>query len=265
MDKIAVLGPEYTFSHIIAMKVFPTEQLVLKNNIEDVFREVIDGRTEKGIVPVENLVGGAVRESITGLSKYPVKVNQAYIMPIHHCLAAQYDDYKLIMSMPEALKQCSRFLEDKSAESCKSTGYAMKMAAYDPNRAAIGARDAAEYYDLKILQDHVEDNPDNATKFFVVSLEETVAKKENARTSLILKPKEDRPGLLFQLSAPFALKNINFSKIESIPTGKKLGQSFFYLEMEGNVQEERVKSVLDFLKDFVDVYSTGSYDITYLE
>jgi prephenate dehydratase len=264
MSRVAALGPEYTFSHILSMKVFPAEQITLKESIGDVFKDIIDRRVDKGIIPIENLVGGPIRKSIDGLSAYPVKVNQAYIMPIHHCLAAQYENYKLIMSIPEALEQCSHFLADKGIESCKSTAHAMKVAAYDPNRAAIGAREAAEYYDLRILQENIEDNHDNVTKFFVISLEETIA-GENARTSLILKPKEDRPGLLFQLSAPFALKNINFSKIESIPTQRRLGESFFYLEMEGNVQEERVKSVLDFLKDIVDVYSSGSYNVADIE
>ena len=136
----------------------------------------------------------------------------------------------------------------------------MEMAAQDQSFAAIGSKEAAEQYGLQILQEHIEDHHDNVTRFLVISLEETLV-QENAKTSLLLRPREDKPGLLFNLLAPFALKNINLGKIESLPSGRKMGEYVFYLEIEGNLREERVKSALNFLQDIVEVYSLGSYEV----
>ena len=150
-----------------------------------------------------------------------------------------------------------------------STSKAMEIAAQDESFAAIGSKEAAEHYGLNILQEGIVDNPDNVTQFLVISAEEkNISDKEmsgKARTSLLLKPKEDRPGLLFMLLAPLAAQNINLVKIESLPSGKKMGEYFFYMEIDAHVQEERVKSALEFLRNNVEVHSLGSYEVIDLE
>ncbi len=264
MTKIAVLGPEYSYSHLMGMKVFPGEDLLLCDKIERVFKEIVEQKAAKGIIPIENMLQGSVRESILSLLKYPVKINRAYTMPIQHCLAAQRDEYETIVSHPQALAQCSSFLADKNVVECPSTSRAMTMAIQDSSYAAIGSKEAAQHYGLKILQENIEDNHDNMTRFFMISLEETIA-AEKARTSLLLKPKEDRPGLLFLILAPFASQNINLLKIESLPSGRKMGEYVFYIEIDGNVHEERVEAALDFLRNSIGVYSLGSYEVMDVE
>ena len=140
----------------------------------------------------------------------------------------------------------------------------MEIAAQDESFAAIGSKEAAEHYGLQILQENIEDNHDNVTQFFVISAEEKKISGQT-RTSLLLKPKEDRPGLLFLLLAPLASQNINLVKIESLPSGKKMGEYVFYIEIDAHVQEERVKSALEFLGNSVEVHSLGSYEVIDLE
>ena len=265
--KIALLGPEYSYSHLVGMKAYAGEELSFCDRIEEVFQRVTEKKAAQGIVPLENMLEGSVRESIKNFLRYEVKINKAYTMPIHHCLAAQNDSYKTIVSHVQALSQCSGFVaEQKKVRivECASTAKGMSMAAANKKYAAIGSKEAAEYYGLPILYQNIEDNHDNVTKFVVISLEETVM-EENAKTSLILKPKDDKPGLLFNLLAPFALKNINLGKIESLPSGRKMGEYVFYLEIDGNVRDEKVKSALDFLQDIVEVYSLGSYEVVDLK
>ena len=265
-NKIALLGPAYSYSYLAGIKAFPREEIILCERIEHVFQEVIEKMATAGFVPLENMSEGSVRESIKNFLKYEVKINKAYTMPIHHCLAAQNQDYKVIVSHLQALGQCSEFVKQSktSIVECASTAQAMKMAAAYDTHAAIGSAEAAEHYGLTILYNYIEDNHDNVTKFVAISLEETLV-EENATTSLLLKPKDDRPGLLFNLLAPFALKNINLGKIESLPSGRKMGEYVFYLEIDGNVREEKVKSALDFLQDIVEVCSLGSYDVVDLK
>ena len=104
--------------------------------------------------------------------------------------------------------------------------------------AAVGSREAAEHYGLQIINERIEDHHDNATRFLVISLQENTM-QENAKTSLLLDPKEDRPGLLFHVLAPFAAQNINLAKIESLPSGKKMGEYLFYIEIDGDVRDKK--------------------------
>lgn len=259
--KIAVLGPEYSYSHLVSMKIFPDKNLFLCNKIEEVFTAVAEKKVEKGVIPIENMLQGSVRESILGLLKYKVKINEAYTVPVRHCLAGLHQNYTTIISHPQALAQCSAFLSDKNVVESSSTSKAMEIAAQDRSFAAIGSREAAKHYGLQVLQENIEDHPDNVTRFLVISLEEKNEKKNLMKSSLLLTPKNDRPGLLFLLLAPFASQNINLVKIESLPSGKKMGEYVFYMEIDGSLQEDRVKGALDFLQNSVDVYSLGSYEV----
>ncbi len=262
--KVAILGPEYSYSHVIGMKVFPEQELMLCNRIEDIFTAVTEKKAAKGILPIENMLQGSVRESIMGLLKYKVKINQAYTLPIRHCLAGKKESYAKIISHPQALSQCSQFLRGKNVVESSSTSKAMETASQDETVAAIGSKEAAQHYGLDILQEGIVDNPDNVTRFLLISLEESSA-TGTVRTSLLLNPKEDRPGLLFLILAPFASQNINLVKIESLPSGRKMEEYVFYIEIDGDVGEERVKAALDFLKNNVEVYSLGSYEVLSLE
>ena len=264
--KIAVLGPEYSYSHIVGLKLYSGEELVLCEPLEQVFREVVAGAVTKGIVPIENLKVSHIPESVDGLLEHDVRINAAYEMPIHHCLAAQGEEYKEIISKKEALKQCSRFLVGRKIGYRTSTSKAMEDAAKDPYFAAIGSREAAHHYGLNILQENIGNDPHNATRFLVISLEETIA-RENARTTLLLQPHEDKPGALFHLLAPFAVQGINLAKIDSFssPSGQKIGEYIFYLEIHGGVEEPRVKSALDFLRNCATVRLLGSYDLRELK
>lgn len=261
-----MLGPAYSYSDLVARKVFPEQELFHLYSIRDIFTMIESGGAEKAIIPIENMIHGSVRESIMGLLRHPVKINQAYTFQIHHCLAAQKKSYEIITSHPQALGQCSSFIakQGKDIEDCDSTAMAMRKASLYPRYAAIGSPEAAEHYGLRVWYDNIEDNHDNVTRFFAISLEETIA-KEKARTSLILRPKEDRPGLLFDVLAPFKLQNINLVKIESLPSGKKMEEYAFYLEIDGNTQERRVQKALQFLEDSIEVTSLGSYNVVGLK
>lgn len=262
MDKAALLGPEYSYSHLLAMKIFSREELSLCSRIEDVFKEVVEHQAVKGIIPLENMLQGSVRESIMALLRYKdnIRINQGYTVNIHHCLAAKKNDYVKIISHPQALAQCSAFLSGKEIIESSSTAKAMEIAADDDTLAAVGSREAAEHYGLQIINERIEDHCDNATRFLVISLQENTM-RENAKTSLLLDPKEDRPGLLFYILAPFAAQNINLAKIESLPSGKRMGEYLFYIEIDGDVRDKKVKAALDFLKHSIDIYPLGSYDV----
>ena len=255
--KIAVLGPKYSYSHILGMRNFPEDEFKLCISITKVFDDISDGDADLGIVPIENMLQGTVRESILALLKYKVKIRKGFNFHIRHCLAGNSECRKII-SHPQALGQCSGFVSGKETIGCASTAKAMQIAAEDPEFTAIGSKEAAKNYGLQVLEENISDNKDNMTRFLLISKEEN---DEGANTSLLLNPKEDKPGLLFQILSPFAAQGINLSKIESLPSGKKIGEYVFYIEVSGSLNDQKVRSAIEFLKNILEVYSFGSYDV----
>ena len=274
MEKIALLGPEYSHSHLAARKIFPDKEFLFCKKISDIFSAVENGLAGGGIAPIENMLNGSVRESIMSLLKHKMKINKSFNFPVSHCLASKEKSYEKIISHPQALAQCSVFLKDKDVVEVSSTSKAMQMAAEDSTLAAIGSVEAAEHFGLKIIADNVEDNHDNMTRFILISkegreehegIEEEDGSYENVQTSLILDPKEDRPGLLFLILAPFAAQNINLNRIESLPSGRKMGDYVFYLEIKGSISDPKVKTALEFLKNNTDIYSFGTHEVVEID
>lgn len=267
MSKIAILGPQGSYCHIIAELAFPKNDFLFCNNIEDIFRAVSDNKAEQGIAPIENMLQGTVRESVFALKKYKVKMNALYHLPIHHSLASLTPDFKKIISHIQAIGQCSEFLDNYrnkgfSIEETNSTSKAMEIASKNKEYAAIGSPLAAKLFNLNVLKTSIEDNHDNLTSFILISNKENENKLNGStRTSLLIHPLSDRPGLLYEILAIFKIKDINLTKIESIPSGKKIGDYLFFIEIEGNQNDKNVKSALDFLRTIHEVYSFGSYEV----
>ncbi|MFW5746411.1 MAG: ACT domain-containing protein [Nanoarchaeota archaeon] len=103
----------------------------------------------------------------------------------------------------------------------------------------------------------------NTTAFLYIS-KDTLSQK-GSHTSMFITTHEDRPGLLFEILAVFKIKNINMSKIESIPTGEKMGNYHFFIEIDGNQEASDIRDALTFLETIVDVKLLGSYEREFLD
>src|SRR3989344_1381557 len=265
-NKISILGPNYSYCHVLALKAFPNSEFLMCQTIPEIFKNVFEGKTLQGLVPIENMIHGTVRESITSLQKYKIKINEAYDLPIHHCLASKNKDFKIISSKQEALSQCSILLEEYKnlglqIADAPSTSKAMETASQTPDYAAIGSLEAAKSLGLQIIRENVGDNHNNVTRFILISKRKSDEKLEDARTSLMIIPKKDRPGLLYEILSVFKEENVNLTKIESIPTGKKLGDYEFFIEISGSLKEDRIIKALNKLKTMQEVYPFGSYKL----
>ena len=256
--RIAILGPKNSYCHILAKSVFPSGDFIFCNYIEEIFESVVRGEAKQGISPVENMLNGSVRETLNSLNKYDIKINKAFNLPIHHCIASQSEEFKVIASHPQALAQCSGFLKNYKnkgykIENTASTSKAMTLAKENKDYAAIGSRVAASELALNILRENLEDNHDNITRFILISKEEGNGKE---RTGMMVHPKEDKPGLLYEILSVFKEKEINLTKLESLPSGKKFGEYNFFIEVEGEL-----KDAIDSLKMLHEIKVFGSYDI----
>ena len=252
--KIAYLGPPATFTHQAALRQFGfSAQLVAQKSIPAVFEEVLRGRAPYGVVPVENSTEGVVSHTLDMFTRSDLKINAEILLEIEHnllSLTGRITDVRKIVSHPQALAQCRRWLEENMPDTAlvdvASTALAAQMAAEDETVAAIAGEVAATMYGLKMVKQKIEDNPNNFTRFLVIG-RNIPAPSAQDKTSVMFSVK-DEPGILYSMLKPFSNRGINLSKIESRPMKKKAWEYVFFLDMDGHVQEPKVAEAIEELR-----------------
>jgi chorismate mutase/prephenate dehydratase len=172
------------------------------------------------------------------------------------------NEIKVVISHPQALAQCRLFLEKKLSKAqlkeVNSTARAVELLNQMNNAGAIGAGIAAKNKKMVILARHIEDDPNNFTRFFILSNRDKPPTGSD-KTSLIFSVK-DAPGSLYRILKVFAGNNINLTKIESRPERGKPWKYIFYVDFEGHRNEAKSRSVLDDMeKQCIFVKVLGSY------
>ncbi len=261
--KIITLGPEFSYSYNVAHKYYTKKiNIQLIDTIDAVFENI--NKNTNGIIPIENMLNGSVRETFFKLQEGGIYIVRAFDYSVDHVLASQHNKFNIIMSHVQALVQCSKYLDkfrSKGVEIIEttSTSQAMSVAASNANIAAIGSLEATKFYNLNIIKNKISNKQNNITRFIEVS--KNKKQINGKKTSIIIKPQFDRSGLLFEILSIFKIKNINLTKIESIPTGFKMNDYIFYLDLDGCGKDKNMVEAFDFLNTFVDVIILGSYNI----
>ncbi|MTI81867.1 MAG: prephenate dehydratase [Firmicutes bacterium] len=268
--KIAYLGPKGTFCEEAVNKYIQGEQAELLpcNSIAAVFSSVCNSEADTGIVPIENSSEGAVNQTLDLLAyEYDLKISGEIILDVkHNLLTKPNQDIKeisYVFSHPQALAQCqgylAKHLPNAQIISTSSTAEAVQQVANsDHSWAAVGTTKAARAYRLNVAGDNINDQPDNQTRFIVLSREESTC-TIGCKTSLLVSVL-NQPGALFQVLKEFTLRGINLTKIESRPTKMKFGDYLFYIDLEGHRSEANVKEALEGLKTTAQTVKVlGSY------
>ncbi|MEK6545441.1 MAG: prephenate dehydratase [Nitrospinota bacterium] len=263
---ISYLGPEATFTHLAAINQFGSSAVyVPMDRLDIIFSEVEAGRTDYGVVPIENSMEGVVTYTLDLFMDSNVNICGEILLEINHYLMSNCKnirDIKKIYSHPQPLAQCRLWLEKNlpgiSYHDAPSTAKAAKMAAGEKKAAAIASEAAAGLYGLNILAKKIEDNRDNYTRFLIIG--KTKRKKSgNDKTSILVSIK-DRVGALSHLLDPFAKNKINLTKIESRPLRKRAWEYVFYIDFEGHIEDKGVMRTIEKLKKEVLFLKTlGSY------
>ena len=225
-----------------------------------------NGQTEYGVVPVENSLDGSVRVTLDLLFKNKIMVNGEVEYRIIHNLivksGTKLTDIKIVISHPQALAQCRLFLENKLAKAqlkeASSTARAVELLNQIGNAGAIGAAITKKNKNMTILARHIEDDPNNFTRFFILSNRDKPP-TGNDKTSIIFSIK-DAPGSLYKILKIFKMNNINLTKIESRPERGKPWKYIFYVDFEGHRNEEKNRSALENMeRQCIFVKVLGSY------
>jgi chorismate mutase/prephenate dehydratase len=232
-----------------------------------VFNEVERDRAHFGIVPIENSTEGVVNHTLDMFIDSNLVIYGEVLQEVsHHLLSktGRVEDIKTIYSHPHAIAQCRNWLETNvpriPVAEVPSTARAAEVSATDPTAAAIASELAGELYGLKVVRSRIEDNVNNFTRFLVLS-QKPPERTGKDKTSVMLSVK-DKVGALYDLLRPFASNGINMTKIESRPSRRKAWEYIFFVDIEGHVDEDRVKKALEEIKGrclFMKIL--GSYPI----
>lgn len=250
--KVAFLGPRGTYTHQAADQYFSDYEGVTCSSI----KESVEA-AEIAVIPFENSLGGGVGEAIDLLREKDIRVTGEVLVEIDHVLASKnaLDEIEKVRSHPQALSQCRKMIEENGWEQIESSSTAKAAQELGDKEAAICSRLAAELNDLEIIEESVQDESSNTTRFLVIGGEE---EQGCEKTSLVLEPGEDKPGLLSSMLSCFSGHEINLSYIQSRPTRNGLGDYYFYVEAEtGNTKQ--FQNALKCLETYTDVKNLGSY------
>ncbi len=264
--KIAYLGPRATFTHMAGMQQFGlAAQYVPVESIKDVFSEVERGRADYGIVPVENSTEGVVNYTLDMFIDSDLKISAEIMLEVSQNLmnrTGRIEDIKKIYTHPQVPGQCRQWLEKNMAGvavmDAPSTARAAEVAKDDPEAGAIASEMAAVLYGLQIVAKKIEDNPNNFTRFLVVS-KRSPGRTGRDKTSIMFSIK-DKVGALHAMLTPFAEAGINLNRLDARPSGRRVWDYVFFLDMEGHVEEEKVaKAIENLKKDCLFLKVLGSY------
>lgn len=273
--KVSYQGTDGAFSHQAAMRHFEQRY----NNVEcigytrfdEAAEAVVDGEVDVGFLPIENTTAGSINDTYDLLNEKELYIIGEEVLKIHHCLMGpedvQINHIRRILSHPQAIAQCSKFLTSLPrchVESYFDTAMAARKVRDDADlsQAAIASTFAAEIYGLKILKRDLANQEENYTRFVVVNPEPVTCDPQlNCKTSLIFATVDEKGALLKCLNL-LGDNGINMTKLESRPRMGHPWQSLFYLDIEGNKEEPRIEDALHKLQKKAQYFKNlGSYPV----
>ena len=267
--KIAFQGEPGAYSEAAVIEHYdptPVETLPCES-FERVFESVASRACDIGFIPIENSLAGSIHHNYDLLLRNALCVVGEHYLRVSHCLIArpgvQLEQIRKVISHPQALAQCERFLNGMAgvtAEATYDTAGSVKMIRDlgDPGVAAIASRRAAELYGMSILAEHIETDQANFTRFLMLARQPVQARLQS-KTSIVFTLK-NQTGSLFRALSSFALRDIDLTKIESRPLIGKPWEYCFYVDFSGAVSEPVVERALAHLAEYtLTLRVLGSY------
>ena len=244
--KVAYLGPEGTYSHQMTQQVYQGEgaELIPYPTMEQVLEVVESGEVDEAIVPIENSTEGAVLVATDVLAHgVNLQITNEYLLPIEHCLWGVDPSQEVteIISHPQPLGQCRKFLKAnypgaKLTPFASSAGAVQELLKGRTDLAAIGSRKSGEELSLVILKEQIQDQKSNCTRFVQVKKNAPPLRKVGwLKVSFVCMINGEKSGSLQEVLREFSSRKINMTRIESRPTGAKIGEYYFFIDIVDTV------------------------------
>ena len=265
--RIAFQGEPGAYSEAAALRFSDHADLLPCEAFEDVFAAVASSKATHGILPVENSIGGTIHRNYDLLLENDLPIVGEVTLPITHNLMAlpgtSLKEVRRILSHPQALAQCERFLRGMSGVSVEATydtaGSAKLVKEHKlTDAAAIASERAAKVFGLEILRAEIQDYSDNITRFLLISRTGETGDHVDKTSVVFSLPNE--PGSLFKALSVFALRDIDLTKIESRPIRGRPWEYLFYVDIPIGRHDLRCARALVHLAEFARSMRTlGSY------
>jgi prephenate dehydratase len=264
--KIAFQGEPGAYSEQAVFDYFGDVDTRPCETFDDVFAAVTSGACEFGLIPIENSLAGSIHQNYDLLLRHDLHIVGEYFLRVRHCLigfpGVEMGEIRRVISHPQALGQCAGTLRGLGVktEPVYDTAGGVKLLKESGERrtAAIASKRAAEIYGMQILQEGIEDNPENYTRFLSIS-PAAVQPAAEAKTSIVFTLR-NQPGALFKALSVFALRDIDLTKIESRPLAGKPWEYLFYIDFVGAANVDPARRALDHLGEYALMLRVlGSY------
>jgi prephenate dehydratase len=258
--RIAFQGERGAFSEEAAVKLLGEEiELVPRPTFDELYSAIDDGLADYILAPIENSLAGSVYRSYDLLIASGLQIRAEAVIPIVHNLigvpGATFEKITQVSSHPVALAQCEKFFAanpgikrvtvDDTAGSVRDV-----MREGDPAKAGIASRRAAAVYGGVILREHLEDHPENYTRFLLLAPSAEIAPDAN-KLSLVMNLAH-KPGSLCKALEAFGRRNLNLMKIESRPIPGTPWSYCFYLDLQASIKDRGTQEALEELGQFTD-------------
>ena len=257
--KVAYAGTEGAFAHIAAEKLFPSAKKLPFADFTSAYRAVEKGYSDVCVLPVENSQNGEVGQVTDLMFSGTLYVNGTYELAVTQDLlvvkGSKLSDIKLVVSHPQALGQCRKFIKDHGFAEMEyaNTALAAKYVAQlgDKSIAAIASSEAAELFGLDVLDHDINESRTNTTRFAVFSrVANKRIPKEDGVHSILLFTVRNEAGALARAVEVIGNHGFNMRTLRSRPMKELLWEYYFYVEVEGDVQTERGSSMMEELGEF---------------
>ncbi len=266
-DVVAYAGIKGAFGYMISEKLFEDNPKMACSSFEEVFDAVLDQKAEYGVIPFENTASGLVGEVLDLLYQKPVQIVQVADLKVDQCLLglpqASLKDIEWVYSKDQALSQAKEFLDSLGVErvAYPNTAMAAQFVAreQDVRKAAIGAKENAALYNLKVLASHIEGTASNTTRFLVIAREPLEEKKDHLG---MIFTTTNEVGALAQVIQIIAAHGLNMDSLQSRPIKDRPFNYFFYVQCTGDLDDENISGLLSDMEHAVsDVKLLGTYEI----
>jgi chorismate mutase/prephenate dehydratase len=271
-QRVAFLGPAGTFSEQAAIQFFGSSiEKVPCVSIDEVFRATAAGTAEYGVVPVENSTEGVVARSLDLFLQTPLHVVGETSLLVRHNLlrtTPSLAGVQVVLAHPQALAQCQGWLNNHLPEAerraVSSNAEGARLAATNPQWAAIASERAGTEFGLHTAAHAIQDDAFNRTRFAVVCLPQTLAAPEASGkdcVSLIVSV-PNRPGAVHDILVPLKKHGVSMTRFESRPARSGQWEYYFYIDLQGHPSQPQVAAALKDLQALCAFYKVlGTYPL----
>ena len=253
MVKVSFQGERGAYSEAAARSFFSHEiETIPLSTFAEVLESTDCDKTQYSVLPVENSLEGSVGESYDLLNSTKLIVMGEIYHQIEHCLIGngKLNEVDTVYSHPQALGQCRNFIQKNTMKTVPTYDTAGSVRIIkeinQKNISCIASKSASKIYNMPIISENIADNPNNYTRFLVLS-KNTSEETGNDKTSIIFSIKHE-PGSLFRIIEKFHNYDINLTKIESRPTKATNWEYNFYVDFEGHSKNHQISEMLEKIK-----------------